>query len=127
MKRKRITIPLSVLLLLILFLASPARGYVIDFFTKNVAGLGQMTYTDEVTVVDIKVKSLSKVVIELESNDATVVDRVYQVYLYLDDVKVEPAQEVSWAGGEIPGVKKKVEFTGLDLLLVDVVDAEVVY
>lgn len=118
---------LALMVVLVLFFGTPLGSYAIQIFQKTLAGMGQMTYTDEVTIADIKVKSLSKVLVTLESKDATVVDRVYSVYLYLDDVKQAVPQSVSWTIGEIPGAKKKVTFVGLDLAAVTSVDAEVIY
>jgi len=45
----------------------------------------------------------------------------------LYDGKWGVTQTVSWTAGEIPGTKKKVNFTGLNLAAVLVVEAEVTY
>ena len=89
--------------------------------------MAQMTYTNELTITDLKVKSLSKVVVTLESISTTVAGRIYSVFLYLDDVKQPVPQEVSWTLAEIPGTKKKVTFDGLDLAPVITIDAEAIY
>ena len=115
------------MVVLLLFFGTPLGSYAVSFFQKTVAGMGQMTYTDEVGITDIKVKSLSKVTVTLESKASTVADRDYSAYLYLDDVKQAVPQPVSWDAGDIPSVKKKVTFDGLDLAATTVVDVEVTY
>ena len=114
-----------ILIVCLLSVAFGTAGYAISLFSKQVAGLGKMTFTDEVTIVNVKVKSLTKVNVDLESKGTTQVDYVYSVYLYLDDVKWPNAETVSWTLGEIPGTKKKISFTGLDLTIVLDVDVEV--
>lgn len=118
---------LGLVIVAILFFGTPLGAYAISFFTKTLAGIGQMTYTNEVSILDIKVKSLSKVDVTVESKSNTVSDRVYIVVLYLDDVKWTDTQTVSWTAEQIPGTKKKVSFVGLDLASTIVVDAEVIY
>jgi len=126
-KYKIVKVILGILIVSILFFGTPVGAYAISLFNKTLAGMGQMTYTNEVTITDIKVKSLSKVTVTIESSNATVADRVYTVALYLDDVKQVTTQSVSWTVIEIPGTKKKVDFTSLDLALVVSIDAEVIY
>lgn len=118
---------LVLMIVLLLFFGTPIGNYAISFFLKTLAGMGQMTYTDEVAIVDIKVRSLSKITVTIESKNSTVADREYSVYLYLDDVKQLVPQNVSWTALEIPGTKKKVTFDGLDLADVMIVDADVIY
>ena len=113
------------LLMALIALVLSGTAMAISMFTKEVAGLGKMTFTDEVTITDIKVSSLSKVKVWVESKANTQADHVYTVYLYLDDTKWPAGLQVVWAANQIPGVKQKLTFTGLDLSTVVEVDAEV--
>jgi len=128
MKNKKTFKVISIVaLVLLIFFGTPLGGMAISYFQKTLAGMGQMTYTGEVDIIDIKVKSLEEIVVSVKSTDNTEADRVYQVYLYLDDTRWETPQEVSWAAEDIPDVKEKLYFTGLNLTDVTVVDAEVNY
>ncbi len=112
---------------ILLFFGTPIGTSAISFFQKSLAGMGQMTYTNEVSITDIKVKSLSQVKITIESKANTVADRVYTVTLYLDDTQWATTMPVSWEAAQIPGTKKKITFTGLDLADIVEIDAEVTY
>ncbi len=126
--KHRFAMPILVFLVVsLLFFGTPIGSYAISLFQKTLAGMGQMLYTNEVTVTDIKVASLSKVTVTIESNNSTVADRVYSAYLYLDDVKWATPQTVSFSAGEIPGTKKKVTFTGLSLATVSAIDVDITY
>ena len=59
MRKKLLVIIVSILLGLVLFFGTPLGAYAISFFQKTLAGIGQMTYTDEVIITNIKVNSLS--------------------------------------------------------------------
>ena len=114
-------------ILVAVILSGTVVAYGITLFQKTLAGIGQMTYTNEVTISDVKVKSLSRVDVTLESNAQTVADRIYSAYLYLDDVKVLTPQTTNWTAGQIPGVKNKISFTGLSLGATTLVEVEVIY
>ena len=113
------------LVLLGLTVGLSAGAYALSQFTKAVAGLGSMTWTDEVTITNVRVKSLSKVKVDLESNANTQALHIYTVYLYLDDVKWGVGLPTSWAAEDIPGVTNKLTFDGLNLAAISEVEAEV--
>ncbi len=125
MKHKILYSFIALIIACVLFFGTPLGTWAISFFQKTLAGIGQMTYTDEAVITDIKIKSLSKIAVTVESNAQTVVDRVYSVDLYLDDVK-QTSMTVSWAG-EIAGTKKTVTFIGLNLATTTVIDVEITY
>jgi len=120
-------IQIVAIILVVVFLIGTTTTYAISLFQKNLAGSGQMNFTNEVTITDVKVKSLSKVDVTVESNAQTLALRNYSIYLYLDDVKWETPMTVSWTAGEIPGTQKKVSFSGLSLGPTGLVEVEVVY
>ena len=113
--------------ILVLFFGTGIGSWAISIFEKKLASMGQMSFADEVDVVDIRTNSLSKVTVVVQSKTTTVAGRVYSVYLYLDNIKVETPIAVSWTAGEIPSTKKNVSFTGLTLASVTLIEAEVVY
>ncbi len=124
MKKFTIIMISIALLLALVFTLTPLGTIAMAYFSKIVAGLGQTQYTDEVTVSNIKAKG-TKVDVDLTSVATTQADVVYTVILYLNDVSTATLT-ISWTAGEIPGVTKKVSFTGLSLGSVTEVYIEVV-
>lgn len=100
-------------------------GYAITSFYKQLVGIGNVVYSNEVAVKDIKVAGPTKVKVIVESTANTEADYAYTVTLYLDFVDVVPGQQVSFTAGEIPGTKKTKTFTGLSLGTVTDIGAEV--
>ena len=126
MKKKLLWVISITLVVLLLFFGTGLGAYAISMFQKTLAGMGQMTFTDEVIITDVRINSLSKVTVTAESNANTVADRVYKVQLYLDDISTAN-QTTSWTVDKIPGVKNKVVFSGLNLNVTTLVEAEVTY
>jgi len=120
---KRILIAISIALIIAISFGGAAVA--LSMFAKEVAGIGSMTFTDEVGIDDIKVKSLSEVRVTLVSKADCQADHVYTCYLYLDDVMWAVGQPATWMALEIPGTKIKVTFTGLDLGSVTDIEPEV--
>jgi len=125
--RKSFKVIVGLMVLLLILFATPVGAIAISFFQKTLAGMGQMEYTNEVDIIDIKIKSLTSIIVSVESNDNTVADREYSVFLYLDDERWDFPELISWDIDHIPGSKEKVTFDGLDLTDVVKVDAEVIY
>jgi len=115
----------SLLLMALAALVLSGTAMAISMFTKEVAGLGKLKFTDEVAVVEIRVESLAQVRVQLESKATTQKTHLYTCYLYLDDVRWTTGQQVSWANAEVPGTRKWVQFAMLNLAAVSDVDAEV--
>lgn len=105
--------------------SASGAAYAISMFIKNISGIGQVNYTAAVGVDNIQVKSMTKVTVTLVSTPQTVAGKVYQADIYLDDVKQNLTQTVSWTAGQIPGGKKKLDFTTTSLATVTQIDAEV--
>jgi len=106
---------IAITLLLTFALASFGAAQAITALYKQVTGIGNVDYSDEVTVTNIRVTGPSKVQVTMVSNVTTVPDYVYTVTLYLDSVAVVPTTTVTWPLVQIPGVPKNVSFTGLTL------------
>lgn len=113
------------LLLLSAALASYSVGYAITSYYKQIVGIGNTIFTNEVIVKDIKIAGQDKVKVVVESTVLTEANFVYRVTLYLDFVDVVPSQDISFAAGEIPGTKKTKTFAGLALGPVTDIGAEV--
>ncbi len=102
-----------------------ASAGAISLFSEVVAGIGNTQFTDEVEVVKIKVKSLSTVLVRMNTSVDTVADRVYTVELYGDDILLD-TDTVSWAAVEF-GTEKDVIFIDLSLGSITELDVDVVY
>lgn len=79
--------------------SASGAAYAISMFIKNISGIGQVNYTAAVGVDNIQVKSMTKVTVTLVSTPQTVAGKVYQADIYLDDVKQNLTQTVSWTAG----------------------------
>jgi len=98
-----------------------------DFYQKNIDTQGRMQYTAEATTTVIRAVSMNQVDVTLDSNDETVAARVYTVHLYLDNVDTAQ-QTVSWGKSELGGGSPQtLNFTGLDLSTVVIIDVETVH
>jgi len=117
---------LTALVVLIVAISLATAAYAISMFTKNLAALGKVNFTDECTVEEIEVDDLTTIKVKLLSNANTVADRNYSVRLYLDGVETA-GQLVSWLAGEIPGTRKTITFTGLSLSAVTTVRVDVTH
>ena len=126
-KRKKLILVSSLILALLLVGTLAGAAIAITMFSQSLAGLGSTTFTDEVEVVKIKVKSTDEVRVRLSPTLNAVAARVYTVELYGDDELLD-TDTVSWTAPEIAAsTDKDVTFTGLVLDTVIVVDADVVY
>jgi len=114
---------LSALLLLAVILIPIA--YALGIYVKELAGLGIVRITDEVTIEEIEIDDASTVKIKMAPNTRTIADKTYTVKLYLDG-ELGGQQTISWTQSEKDaGTKKKLTFTGLNLAEVSVLKFEV--
>ena len=104
----------SVLVSLSLALAFVSAGWAVTQFYKQISGVGNVDFNNEVTISDIQVTGPSRVTVRLTSNVETEADHVYSVTLYLDFVP-SASSTVSWTAPQVPGMTKMVQFTGLSL------------
>jgi len=125
MKRKIIITLASLVFVFVALFYTPVGAMAFSYFSKQIAGLAQDRYTNEVTVTDTHASGNSKYVVFVQSNAQTVPLKVYTVYLYFDDVVQPQTQTVSWTVAEIPGTTKKVTFTGLDTSAVQIIEPEI--
>jgi len=94
--------------------ASWGAGYAISQLYKEVAGIGNAVFLDQVTVTDVIVSGQHVIRARLTSNASTEADYSYTVVLYLDSIE-QAFDIVSWSAPQIPGVTKMVVFSSLDL------------
>lgn len=112
-------------MLLIVALVMIPAAYGLGIYTKELAGMGILKITDEVTVEEIEIDDATKAKIKLASNAQTVADKSYTVKLYLDGT-FNSQQTTSWTAGEISGgIKKTLTWTGLSLAGVTTLKFEV--
>ncbi len=123
--KKFLTVFFSIVLVFALIFYTPIGTMAFSYFAKQIAGLAQDNFTNEVTVVDTHASGNSKYTISIQSNAQTIPAHVYTVYLYFDDMVQPVTQTVSWTLAEIPGTIKKVTFTGLNMSGVSVVEPEI--
>ena len=123
--KKFLTVFFSIVLVFALIFYTPIGTMAFSYFAKQIAGLAQDNFTNEVTVVDTHASGNSKYTISIQSNAQTIPAHVYTVYLYFDDIVQPITQTVSWTVAEIPGTIKKVTFTGLNMSGVSVVEPEI--
>jgi len=123
--RKRLLIALVIGVLAVGMLMGGAMA--VTMFSEKLAGLGSTAFTDEVTIVKIKVKSTSEVRVRVAPTVNAVAARDYTVEIYGDDSLLD-SDTVSWTEPEIIAVvNKDVTFTGLTLAAITEIDADVVY
>ena len=91
---------------------------------KVVAGTGNVTFVDEVTVDDVHLTGPSRVQARLVASGTTIPDQAYTVKVYLDLVE-SGSTTVTWTAAEIPDGRKVANFTGLSLAVVESVSVEV--
>lgn len=125
MKKKILVLVGSILMVFALIFYTPIGTMAFSYFAKQIAGLAQDNFTNEVTVVDTHASGNNKYTISIQSNAQTIPAHVYTVYLYFDDVVQPTTQTVSWTLAEIPGVVKKAIFTGLDMSGVSIIEPEI--
>ena len=110
---------------LTLLAASAGVGIALTVTTFNLAGMGQLNFTDEAGVANIRVIDIGKVQVTLQSTANTVADRIYTVKLCLDDDQAASCT-VSWTQQEIDSnVNKVLVFASLDLSSVTLIGADV--
>ena len=104
-------------------------GYVygLNIYTKTMDALGFVNITDGCSVDEIEIDDAETIKVELAPNLNTQADVTYTVHVYLDGV--DTAQETtSWTSAEISSnTKKKVTFTGLNLIAATKVKVEVTH
>ena len=91
---------------------------------RTVAGMGAVTFSNEVQVDRISVVSTDQVDVIVSPNSAALPNTDYAVTLFLQGQEAGIAG-VQWTAAEIPGTRKFVSFTGLDLTSVTFMLAEV--
>ena len=123
--KRFLTVFFSIVLVFALIFYTPIGTMVFSYFAKQIAGLAQDNFTNEVTVVDTHASGNSKYTISIQSNAQTIPAHVYTVYLYFDDIVQPVTQTVSWTLAEIPGTVKKVVFTGLNMSGVTIIEPEI--
>ncbi len=123
--KKFLTVFFSIVLVFALIFYTPIGTMAFSYFAKQIAGLAQDNFTNEVTVVDTHASGNSKYTISIQSNAQTIPAHVYTVYLYFDDIVQPVTQTVSWTLAEIPGTIKKVTFTGLNMSGVTIIEPEI--
>ena len=113
---KRIAIVLGALVISwVVFFHTPVGVFAFSFFAKQVAGLAQVRYTQEVTITDTHESGNTKFTVWVVSNANTVSNHQYTISLYCDDILQVQTGAVSWSAAEIPNTIKKVSLTGLNL------------
>lgn len=105
----------AILVAVALIFISFSAGYAINGLYKQVTGLGNASYSDEVTVTNLQRLTPTKVRTVLTSTINTVADQIYTVTLFADGLSVGTPQTISWSAVQIPGVNQNVIFTGLSL------------
>ena len=114
--KKKLLIPLALLLLALTVFLTPVRGYAFYFFNEFVSSVGQTVYTDSTTITSQREAGIHTYLVWIQSNAQTVADHVYQVKLYYGESPSPVATlTVSWTAAEIPGTTKLVRFTGLNM------------
>ena len=118
--KKKIWLPVAILLVCILAFFSPLSNYAFTLFQQKIAAVGEVNYTDEVSITTYREVGKTKVLVWVESNMNTQIDHTYTVYLYYDDEKDAAAGPVpvTWNVAQIPGTEQRIVFSGLDLSLV---------
>lgn len=121
---KRLLLAVAIGFILTIVFGSSALA--LTFFIKNLAAVGSVNYTAEVTISEIEVDE-SVVKVKLSPNSETVADRVYTAHLYLDGVDVGQ-QSVAWTQSEINGnTKKLLTFTALNLEPITKIRVEIIH
>ena len=120
MKSKILSIVFAVLLILIFYSSAMA----ITALYKQIAGIGNTDFVDEVIVTELRVASPTKVQVIVKSKSSTVANVVYTVNLYLDGAK-SGTSTISWTSGQIPDTEKTINFSGLSLGAVTSIGVEV--
>lgn len=91
---------------------------------KQIAGIGNTEFIDEVTVTELRVASPTKVQVIVKSKSSTVASTVYTVDLYLNGAK-SGTSTVSWTASQIPDTEKTISFSGLSLGIVTSIGVDV--
>lgn len=126
MKKKKLILGLALIVVLLVGMLG-GTALAITMFSEKLAGLGSSAFTNEVEIIKIKIKSTSEVRVRLSPTVNAVAARVYTVKLYGDNEQIG-TNTVSWTAPEIvASTDKDVDFTGLSLAGVTLVDADVVY
>ena len=120
---------LITLVLLVGFMVFGA-GYAfgLNIYQKTLDAIGAVKFTDEVTISEIEIDDATQVKVKLSpAVGKTQADVNYVVCLLLDGIEAGQ-QPTSWTAAEITaGTKKKVTFTGLNLVPVATLKVEVTH
>lgn len=107
-----------------IIVASWGAAFAISSFYKQLTGIGNVEFNQEVTVSNIQVTGSDKIKVSLTSSATTIPATTYTVTLYLDYAS-ESSYTISWSAAEIPGTIKRHDFTGLSLASVSNINVEV--
>jgi len=119
------TIPI---ILLVIFLTLTSVNVVsgLNMFSKSIAGLGSLQFTDEIQIDDISFTTTSITLSTRAISDKTVPDKVYQAKLKLDTVEVLTQTFTFSALDVSAGARKIVTFSNPPgLLSCNVIEIEV--
>ena len=112
---------------LVVALSLGGTAIALSMFVKNLAGLGQMQFTDQCVVSEIEADDLTKVKVKLLPNANTMAGTTYTVSLFLNS-QYEDDKTTSWTQAEIDAhAKKTLTFTGLDLVSVITFKVEITH
>lgn len=118
---------LIALVSLVVALSLGGTAIALSMFTKNLAALGEMKFTDQCKVSEIEADDLTKVKVKLLPNANTVAGATYVVSLFLNG-QYQDEKTVSWTQAEIDAhAKKTLTFTGLDLSPVTTFKVEITH
>lgn len=119
----------KVLIICIVFITilffSYATVFALSSMYKQLAGLGNVEFVDQVQVTEIAIVSPTKIKTVIKSIISTEAGYVYKVNIYLDGVNTAN-QTVSWGSGQIPNIEKTLNFSGLSLGSVTIIGIEVI-
>ena len=120
----KVLIAVVIVAALVLLISGSALAW--QMFHKSVDGQGRLEYTGQVEVTEIRATSMESVRVTLTSTPETLARTSYSVELLLDGVSTG-TDVVSWANNEIPDETKSLDFVGLDLSLVALIDIDVTH
>lgn len=104
---------LSWLLLALLF--GFGINYTLSYFEyyKEIAGIGNAEFVDEVKVTTLSVPVPNEVLVGISNNEKTEAGYLYKVNFYVNFAKRATAN-MQWAPGEALGTEHLVRFTDID-------------
>ena len=124
MKKKYLVFMLAVMILAGTFVGGYTYG--LNIYQKTMDAIGFLTISDEAKIVEVEVDNANALKVKVESVATTQPGVLYIIHLILDGTEFTQ-QTVSWTALEIPGTKKVVSFTGLNLVPVLTVKLEITH